>query len=61
MCWSSLNAPHTDDPLLAEMFVSLLEINAPGYQLEAANARHGHEYHFCADVCFRTVKSCSPA
>jgi 5-methyltetrahydropteroyltriglutamate--homocysteine methyltransferase len=45
MCWSSMNAPHTDDPPLAELIGPLLEINAQGYQIEAANVRHEHEYH----------------
>jgi 5-methyltetrahydropteroyltriglutamate--homocysteine methyltransferase len=45
MCWSSMNAPHTDDPPLEELVATLLRINAQGYQIEAANARHEHEYH----------------
>jgi 5-methyltetrahydropteroyltriglutamate--homocysteine methyltransferase len=45
MCWSSMNAPHTDDPPLAELADVLLRINAQGYQIEAANVRHEHEYH----------------
>ena len=44
MCWSSMNAPHTDDPPLAELLEPLLRINAQGYQIEAANVRHAHEY-----------------
>ncbi len=45
MCWSSMNAPHTDDPPLEELVDALLKINAQGYQIEAANVRHEHEYH----------------
>jgi len=45
MCWSSMNAPHTDDPPLSEMLDDLLRIAAQGYQIEAANVRHEHEYH----------------
>ncbi|HUB97105.1 MAG TPA: cobalamin-independent methionine synthase II family protein [Stellaceae bacterium] len=45
MCWSSMNAPHTDDPPLAELVHCLFKINAQGYQIEAANVRHEHEYH----------------
>ncbi len=44
MCWSSMNAPHTDDPPLAALVKYLLKINAQGYQIEAANVRHAHEH-----------------
>jgi 5-methyltetrahydropteroyltriglutamate--homocysteine methyltransferase len=50
MCWSSMNAPHTDDPPLSEMLEELLRIDAQGYQIEAANVRHEHEYHVWEDV-----------
>jgi 5-methyltetrahydropteroyltriglutamate--homocysteine methyltransferase len=50
MCWSSMNAPHTDDPPLAELADTLLKINAQAYQIEAANARHEHEYHVWEDI-----------
>lgn len=49
MCWSSMNAPHTDDPPLTELLDALLRIKAQGYQLEAANVRHEHEYHVWED------------
>jgi 5-methyltetrahydropteroyltriglutamate--homocysteine methyltransferase len=45
MCWSSMNAPHTDDAPLSELVPILMRINAQGYQLESANVRHEHEYH----------------
>jgi 5-methyltetrahydropteroyltriglutamate--homocysteine methyltransferase len=45
MCWSSMNAPHTDDAPLEEMLEPLLKINAQGLQIKAANPRHEHEYH----------------
>jgi 5-methyltetrahydropteroyltriglutamate--homocysteine methyltransferase len=50
MCWSSMNAPHTDDPPLSELVDSLLRINAQGYQIEAANVRHEHEYHLWEEI-----------
>jgi 5-methyltetrahydropteroyltriglutamate--homocysteine methyltransferase len=50
MCWSSMNAPHTDDPPLKELIGPLLKIKAQGYQIEAANARHEHEYHVWEDI-----------
>src|SRR5262245_57290238 len=45
MRWSSMNAPHTDSPPRSEMLDDLLRIAAQGYQIEAANVRHEHEYH----------------
>jgi 5-methyltetrahydropteroyltriglutamate--homocysteine methyltransferase len=45
MCWSSMNAPHVDDPPLSALLSILLKINAQGLQFEAANVRHEHEYH----------------
>ena len=45
MCWSSMNAPHTDDAPLEHLIDHILRINAQGYQIEAANVRHEHEYH----------------
>jgi 5-methyltetrahydropteroyltriglutamate--homocysteine methyltransferase len=50
MCWSSMNAPHTDDPPLSELLEELLRINAQGYQIEAANVRHEHEYRVWENV-----------
>jgi 5-methyltetrahydropteroyltriglutamate--homocysteine methyltransferase len=50
MCWSSMNAPHTDDPPLIDLVDSLLRINAGAYQIEAANARHEHEYHLWEEI-----------
>lgn len=50
MCWSSMNAPHTDDPPLEDLVDALLRINAQGYQIEAANVRHEHEYHVWEDT-----------
>ena len=45
MCWSSMNAPHVDDPPVVALLSVLLKINAQGLQIEAANVRHEHEYH----------------
>jgi 5-methyltetrahydropteroyltriglutamate--homocysteine methyltransferase len=44
LCWSSQNAPHTDDAPLEHLIEPLLQIKAQGYQLEASNVRHGHEW-----------------
>jgi 5-methyltetrahydropteroyltriglutamate--homocysteine methyltransferase len=45
LCWGSMNAPHTDDPALEDIIGPMLGIKAQAYQIEAANARHEHEYH----------------
>ncbi|MGB8548273.1 MAG: cobalamin-independent methionine synthase II family protein [Xanthobacteraceae bacterium] len=50
MCWSSQNTPHTDDPPLEEMVDDIIQINAQGFQLEAANVRHGHEWQVWKDT-----------
>ncbi|MPZ55712.1 MAG: epoxyalkane--coenzyme M transferase [Rhizobiales bacterium] len=44
LCWSSQNAPHTDDAPLSDLMEAMLKINAQGYQVEASNVRHGHEW-----------------
>ncbi|MGH7905020.1 MAG: cobalamin-independent methionine synthase II family protein [Candidatus Binataceae bacterium] len=44
MCWSSQNAPHTDDAPLEHLLDGMIGINAQGYQIEAANVRHGHDW-----------------
>jgi 5-methyltetrahydropteroyltriglutamate--homocysteine methyltransferase len=50
MCWASQNAPHTDDVPLVEIIDAILGIKAQGYQLEAANVRHEHEWKVWRDV-----------
>jgi len=50
MCWSSQNAPHTDDVPLRELVGHLLRIHAQGYQIEAANVRHEHEWKVWQEV-----------
>jgi 5-methyltetrahydropteroyltriglutamate--homocysteine methyltransferase len=52
MCWSSQNAPHTDDPPLTELLDDLLKIKAQGLQIEAANVRHEHEWRVWKDAKF---------
>jgi 5-methyltetrahydropteroyltriglutamate--homocysteine methyltransferase len=44
LCWSSQNTPHTDDAPLSDFMEAMLKINAQGYQIEASNVRHGHEW-----------------
>ncbi len=50
MCWSSQNTPHTDDAPLADLVDAIVRIKAQGYQLEAANVRHGHEWRVWRDA-----------
>jgi 5-methyltetrahydropteroyltriglutamate--homocysteine methyltransferase len=50
LCWSSQNSPHTDDAPLSDLIRAILRIKAQGYQLEAANVRHGHEWSVWRDA-----------
>ena len=45
VCWGSWHGPHTTDIELADIVDVVLAINAGCYSVEAANPRHGHEYH----------------
>jgi 5-methyltetrahydropteroyltriglutamate--homocysteine methyltransferase len=44
LCWSSQNVPHTDDAPLEHLLPALLKMNVQGYQIEAANVQHGHDW-----------------
>jgi 5-methyltetrahydropteroyltriglutamate--homocysteine methyltransferase len=44
LCWSSQNVPHTDDAPLEHLLPPLLKMNVQGYQIEAANVQHGHDW-----------------
>ena len=50
LCWSSQNSPHTDDAPLSDLIRAILRIKAQGYQIEAANVRHGHEWSVWRDA-----------
>jgi 5-methyltetrahydropteroyltriglutamate--homocysteine methyltransferase len=41
----SWHGPHAHDIGLADIIDLVLQINASGYSIEAANSRHEHEYH----------------
>jgi 5-methyltetrahydropteroyltriglutamate--homocysteine methyltransferase len=45
VCWGSWHGPHTTDIELRDIVDVVLAINAQCYSVEAANPRHGHEYH----------------
>jgi len=44
VCWGSWHGPHTHDVPLAEIVDIVLGVHVQGYVLEAANARHEHEW-----------------
>jgi 5-methyltetrahydropteroyltriglutamate--homocysteine methyltransferase len=50
ICWGSWNGPHTFDVPLRKIIGLLLNLNVSGYAIEAANARHEHEWQVWKDV-----------
>jgi 5-methyltetrahydropteroyltriglutamate--homocysteine methyltransferase len=50
ICWGSWHGPHTHDIALADIVDILLTVRAQGYVIEAANARHEHEWQVWRDV-----------
>jgi 5-methyltetrahydropteroyltriglutamate--homocysteine methyltransferase len=44
LCWGSWHGPHAYDIGLDKLVDLLLRVRAQGYLIEAANARHEHEY-----------------
>jgi 5-methyltetrahydropteroyltriglutamate--homocysteine methyltransferase len=44
ICWGSWNAPHMFDVPLENIIDLLLKLRVGGYQFEAANVRHEHEW-----------------
>jgi 5-methyltetrahydropteroyltriglutamate--homocysteine methyltransferase len=44
ICWGSWNAPHVFDVPLKDIIDLLLKLRVGGYQFEAANVRHEHEW-----------------
>jgi 5-methyltetrahydropteroyltriglutamate--homocysteine methyltransferase len=60
LCWSSQNSPHTDDAPLADLIDAISRINAQGYQIEAANVRHAHEWAVWSDAKLRDDKILMP-
>jgi len=51
ICWGSWNAPHTSDVPLKDIANLILRVRAGFYSIEAANARHEHEWQV-----WKTVK-----
>lgn len=50
LCWGSWRGPHANDIPLADIVDIMLRVKAGAYLVEAANARHEHEYHLWEDV-----------
>jgi 5-methyltetrahydropteroyltriglutamate--homocysteine methyltransferase len=50
LCWGSWNGPHASDVPLKELVDLLLQLNVGGYAIEAANARHEHEWKVWKEV-----------
>jgi 5-methyltetrahydropteroyltriglutamate--homocysteine methyltransferase len=50
ICWGSWNGPHAHDVPLKKIANLLLKLNVGGYSIEAANARHEHEWRVWTDV-----------
>jgi 5-methyltetrahydropteroyltriglutamate--homocysteine methyltransferase len=44
LCWGSWHGPHAHDIPLADLVDVMLSVKAQTYLIEAANARHEHEY-----------------
>jgi 5-methyltetrahydropteroyltriglutamate--homocysteine methyltransferase len=44
LCWGSWHGPHAFDIPLADVVDIMLKVKARAYLIEAANARHEHEY-----------------
>ena len=50
ICWGSWNGPHTHDVPLKKIVNLLLKLDVTGYSIEAANARHEHEWKVWTEV-----------
>jgi 5-methyltetrahydropteroyltriglutamate--homocysteine methyltransferase len=50
LCWGSWHGPHAHDLELKHLTDILLNVKAQAYLIEAANARHEHEYVVWDDV-----------
>jgi 5-methyltetrahydropteroyltriglutamate--homocysteine methyltransferase len=50
LCWGSWHGPHAFDIELKDMVDIMLMVNAQGYLIEGANARHEHEWTVWQDT-----------
>jgi 5-methyltetrahydropteroyltriglutamate--homocysteine methyltransferase len=50
VCWGSWHGPHKHDLPLREIVDLILQVDAGAYSIEAANARHDHEWRVWEEV-----------
>jgi 5-methyltetrahydropteroyltriglutamate--homocysteine methyltransferase len=60
ICWGSWNAPHVHDVPLRDIIDLLLKLRVGGYQFEAANVRHEHEWKVWQSVTVPQGKTLIP-
>jgi 5-methyltetrahydropteroyltriglutamate--homocysteine methyltransferase len=60
ICWGSWNGPHTGDVPLKDIVGLVLKVRAGAYAIEAANARHEHEWQVWKDVKLPAGKKLIP-
>lgn len=60
ICWGSWNAPHTFDVPLKDIVDLLIKLKVGGYQFEAANVRHEHEWKVWQSVKLPEGKTLIP-
>ena len=60
ICWGSWHGPHTNDIPLEDIVDLMLMVNADCYSLEAANARHEHEWRVWENTKLPEGKSLMP-
>jgi 5-methyltetrahydropteroyltriglutamate--homocysteine methyltransferase len=49
-CWGSWHGPHVYDVALRDIIAVVFQVRAQGYMIEAANARHEHEWKVWLDA-----------
>jgi 5-methyltetrahydropteroyltriglutamate--homocysteine methyltransferase len=60
VCFGSWHVPHCADAPLEALLDFVLQVNAQGYSLEAANVRHEHEWRVWKDVSLPADKILIP-
>src|ERR1700676_1133934 len=60
VCWGSWPGPHTTDVPLKKIVDLILKVRAGAYLIEAANARHEHEWRVWKDVKLPEGKILAP-
>jgi 5-methyltetrahydropteroyltriglutamate--homocysteine methyltransferase len=60
ICWGSWHGPHVTDIPLIDIVDLMLEVKAECYSIEAANARHEHEWKIWGDVKLPEGKTLMP-